>query len=155
MTDKPRSPGGDSPPPDDRRPEYEVAERVGRSLGRFARAARAAARTAQPGAQREVERLAKQAKAAAETARPHVQRAAGTAAERAAQFLQDHDEEIKRAARTGAHIVAYRSTPAYLRPIVSAATEDLLRPSAPRRDARQEAATEELRRVREESERSE
>lgn len=123
-------------------PEYEVAERIGRSLGRFARAARAAARTAQP----EAERLAKQARDAAEAARPHVQRAAGDAAERAARFLQEHDQEIKRAASTGARIVAYRSTPAYLRPIVSAATEDLLRSSAPRRDPRQEAAREALRR---------
>jgi hypothetical protein len=145
MTEEPRPTG-----PDPDHPEYEVAERVGRTLGRFTRAARAAARTAQPGVQREAERLAQQAKAAAETARPHVQRAAGNAAERAAQFLQDHDEEIKRAASTGARIVAYRSTPAYLRPIVSAATEEFIRP-APRRDPRHEAAAEDLLRSQAES----
>ena len=58
----------------------EMAARIGRSLGRFARAARKAAQAQQP----EAERLAQQA---IEAARP--------AAERAGQFVREHETEIK------------------------------------------------------------
>jgi hypothetical protein len=125
--------------PDESHPEYEVAERMGRSLGRFARAARAAAKSAQP----EADRAARQVRSAADAARPRIQQATNaarpriqrTASEaliRTGRFLEDHEPELRQAARAGAQAVAFRSTPPILRPVISAATDDLLRPRPPR-----------------------
>ena len=92
----------------------EMAARIGRSLGRFARAARKAAQAQQP----EAERLTQQA---IEAARP--------AAERAGQFVREHETEIKQLGGAAARTAAYRAAPAPLRPVVSAVTAELLRDS--------------------------
>ena len=103
----------------------EAAARIGRSLGRFARAARKVARAQQP----EAERLAQQAVAAA---RP--------VAARASQFVREHEAEIKQLGGSAARAAAYRAAPAPLRPVVSAVTDELLRDSPESTDEHQAPA---------------
>jgi len=102
--------------------ESTGAESFGRSLGRLARSARAAARAAQP----EAERLARQALEAGEAAVPHVKRASRAAAERAGQFVRDNNDDIQRAAATGASLAAGRSGP-ILRPVILAVADEVNR----------------------------
>jgi hypothetical protein len=119
----PHEPQGKGPHPgraDDS--EHQFADNFGRSVGRLARAAREAARAAQP----EVERLAHQARDATEAALPHVQRASREAASRASRFLRDHDGEIQQAAKTGAQLAASHSAP-ILRPVIFAAADEITR----------------------------
>ncbi len=89
----------------------EIARKLGKSVGRFRKAARAAAKSMQP----EAERLARQA-------RP--------AAARASQFVRDHEGEIRRVAGTSARMAAYRSAPPMLRPVIVTVAEEISRGSS-------------------------
>ncbi len=95
----------------------EVARRLGRSAGKFARAARKAAKKAQP----EAERLAHEARPAAQRFANH----ARPAAERAGRFVQEHNQEIRSVAGNSARMMAYRSSPPMLRPIVSIVVDEM------------------------------
>jgi hypothetical protein len=97
----------------------EVARRLGRSAGKFAKAARAAAKRAQP----EAERLAQQARPAAE----RLAQQAKPAAQRAGKFLREHEGEIRQAGAASARIVASKSTPPVLRPIVGMVVDEVAR----------------------------
>jgi hypothetical protein len=103
---------GDQGPPETARTEF--ARSAGRTMGRLARSARKAAREKEP----EARRLASKAK---------------PVAEQAGRFIREHDDEIKRAASTSARIVATRSAPPVLRPVIVAVSDELTRrPAQPR-----------------------
>lgn len=124
MTEKPHSAGDRPDGSADAGQEsstHELAENVGRSLGRLARTARARARAAQP----EAERLARQARDAAEAAMPHVRRAGREAAARAGQFVRENQDDIRRATTTGAGLAAGRSP--VLRPVIFAVADEVTR----------------------------
>jgi len=112
---------------------HEFGETLGRSLGRLARSARMAARSAQP----EAERLAHQALDAAETALPHVKRASQEAAARAGQFVRENHDEIRRVTATGANIAANHSAP-LLRPVIFGVAAEITRQAASWAQASQE-----------------
>lgn len=91
---------------------HDVARKLGRSAGKFARAARAAAKRAQP----EAERYARRARPIAEGA-----------SRRAGKFLTEHEGQIRQAGATSARIVVNRTTPPLLRPIVSVVVDEMAR----------------------------
>lgn len=78
----------------------------------------------------EAERLARQARQAAESNLPHVRRASRQALSGAQRFAQDHDDEFRQAGLQAARMLASRSVPLPLQPVVAAATNDLARRSA-------------------------
>lgn len=98
-----------------------MAKRLGRSAGKFAKAARSAARRAQP----EVERVARQARPEAE----RLARQAKPAVERAGRFVREHDDEIRQATSTSARMVVNRSTHPLLRPFASMVVDGFARGS--------------------------
>ncbi len=127
----------------------ETAQRLGRALGRFTRQARSVAEEQTREHRPEVERLARQVrgqaeaaaraaepriKHAAEVARPRVEQAGRQAVERSARFVQEHESEFRQAANASAHMLTSRATPPVLRPIVTAVTDEVIRPRPPRRD---------------------
>lgn len=107
--------------PDDRRPEPgQRGATAGRKLGEFVRRARTSARP-------EAERLAQQVREISETGLPQVRDASRRALEGAGRFAQDHDDEFRQAGLQAARMLASRSVPLPLQPVVAAATDDLAR----------------------------
>lgn len=96
---------------------------AGRRLGDFVRRARTSGAP-------EAERLARQARQVAESNLPHVKRASQQALSGAQRFAQDHDDEFRQAGLQAARMLASRSVPLPLQPVVAAATNDIARRSA-------------------------
>ena len=96
---------------------------VGRRLGQFVRKARTSARP-------EAERLAHQARDLAETHLPQVKQSSQQALGRAGRFAQEHDDELRQAGVQAARMLAARSVPLPLQPVVTAATDGLARRGA-------------------------
>jgi ABC-type nitrate/sulfonate/bicarbonate transport system substrate-binding protein len=96
---------------------------AGRKLGQFVRKARTSARP-------EAERLAHQARDLAETHLPQVRQTSQEALGRAGRFAQEHDDEFRQAGLQAARMLASRSVPLPLQPVVAAATDGLARRSA-------------------------
>jgi hypothetical protein len=104
-------------------PPGGAGERLGESLGRLVKRARAASRAAQP----EAEQLARQARAAAESALPHIQRASAGAAARTGRFVREHEDEIRQLAGTAGRLMVSRAGPPALRPVMFGALDGLMR----------------------------
>lgn len=103
--------------------EHSRGASAGRKLGDLVRRARTSGAP-------EAERLARQARQMAETHLPQVKQSSRQALSGAQRFAQDHDDEFRQAGLQAARMLASRSVPLPLQPVVAAATNDLARRSA-------------------------
>lgn len=95
-------------------------ERAGRLLGKSAARISKAARASAP-------RAGELARQSRQNAQPYLAQAV--------RFLRDHEDELKQAGATGARVVAARSAPPLLQPVVGAVVNELTRrPPVPLRD---------------------